>query len=129
MKFIYFIKELFKKIFKNNKVMLLEESNTSENIESNINVELAKEQVLDNKVENKEIDKKRVFDLYKRVKKNEIDLDLIDLEDLIKIRELLREELKLYIKKNEENRNEVNILRTEVNNMSNKLSGLLTETI
>ena len=126
MKFIEKIKSKISNIFNRSQVKFLEsssESNTENNIEQKIQEEPQ------GQLENREIEKKRIFDLLKNIKDNSVDLETIPRQDLIKVKELLKEELKFYIRKNEEEKQKINVLTTEINEMRYKLRSLVKRKI
>ena len=121
-KLIEKIKLKISNIFNKNQVKLLEASSENDNVE---NLEPKTQEEQQTQFENIELEKKRIFDLYQRIKDNSVELETISKQDLIKVRELFKEELKFYIRKNEEEKHKINILTTEINEMRYKLRNLV----
>ena len=100
-KIIKKIKEFFKniKVEKTTKKLPITEENNSKEIKiENQNKQNKTSQVekLNNKTKE---EKQRIFNIYSKVKEETIDLNKIEYKDLVKIKELLKEEAKLQSKK------------------------------
>ena len=71
---------------------------------------------------NKSLEKQRIMQLYKLIKENDINMMSIEKNDLIKIRYLLFEELKLNIEKNNEEEIYNKNLEIEINQLSKNVT-------
>ena len=99
---IYKIKEFFKniKVEKTTKKLPIKEENNSKEIEiiekQNKQNQINQVEKLNNKTKE---EKQRIFNIYSKIKEETIDLNQIEYKDLVKIKELLKEEAKLQSKK------------------------------
>ncbi len=98
--FINKIKQFFKNIISRKKIKQLDKPKEIELIENQNNITQEQEE------------KKKFFELYNGIKKQTIDLNNIDREDLLKIRKLFIEEAKIQDKKLEEEINLLEMIKT-----------------
>ena len=66
-------------------------------------------------------EKKKIFDIYNKVKENKIDIDELDMEELEKIEKIIKEELKIKYKKLEDTITELNIDKYKIKNYKGKI--------
>ena len=113
---MYKIKEFFKNIKSQKSIKKLptEKQNKNEEIKKienqNKPYEIIQSEQLNNNL--KEEEKQRIFNIYNKIKEETIDLKQIEYKDLVKIKELLKEEAKLQSKKLEQEAMELKNLAT-----------------
>lgn len=66
-------------------------------------------------------EKKKIFDIYNKVKENKIDIDELDIEELEKIEKIMQEELKIKEKKLEDTITELNIDKYKIKDYKGKI--------
>ena len=66
-------------------------------------------------------EKKKIFDIYNKVKENKIDIDELDMEELEKIEKIMQEELKIKEKKLEDTITELNIDKYKIKDYKGKI--------
>lgn len=112
--------------------------NQIEDILNNLHEEIKKQTTIANKrietlIEirhhNKELEENKTIETYELVKNEDVNLNDLSKEELIRIRILFSEELKLYIEKNEKEKNNNKVLLQKIKKISSKNQNCLKQEV